>query len=116
MIKLKVSENRSEELFDDVPHVLFQRNRHLWWRIREDGTVPARCVLWFFCWAFNGDHSPRAEAACKDIWRQIMPISFAEFNAKVGYDYCERFRYSEAEKFIENEVEQFLKKSKKEEA
>lgn len=110
MIKLKVSKQRVEDLFRTVPHKLFQRTKNIWWKVREDGTVTARSALWFFCWAYNGDNSPKAEIACEEIWHEIMPISYAQFDATVGYDYSERFRYSPDEEFIEKEVGELLAK------
>ena len=113
MIYLKVSKGRVEDLFKTVvtkkkkPHKLFQRTKNDCWMIREDGSVKATSVLWFFCWAFNGDHSPSAEIACKEIWKEIMPFSFSFFNNTVGYEYAHRFRYS-LDEFIEKELETLL--------
>lgn len=114
MIHLKVSKERVEDLFKTVitktkkPHKLFQRTKNYRWMIRDDGTVKAVSVLWFFCWAFNGDHSLSAEIACEQIWKEIMPFSFSSFHIKVGYQYAHRFRYSPDEKFIEKELESLL--------
>ena len=114
MIYLKVSKERVEDLFKTVvtkkkkPHKLFQRTKNYRWMIRKDGSVKAVSVLWFFCWAFNGDHSPSAQIACEEIWKEIMPFSFSFFNEIVGYEYAHRFRYSQDEEFIEKELEALL--------
>lgn len=109
MIKLKVSRERVEELFQTVEHKLFQRKKDIHWRVREDGSVRTQSVLWLFCWAYNGDGSPKAQVACEEIFNEIMPFSCAFFDAKVGYDYAERFRYSPSD-YIETELKELLAK------
>lgn len=120
MIYLKVSKEKVDDLFKTVktkeakPHKLFQRTKNDYWMIREDGSVKAVSVLWFFCWAYNGDNSPSAKIACEEIWKEIMPFSFSFFNEIVGYEYAHRFRYSPDEKFIEKELETlFAQKGRK---
>lgn len=108
MIHLKVSKERVDDLFKTVPNELFQKTKNYRWMIRADGSIKAVSVLWFFCWAFNGDNSPLAEIACEEIWKEIMPFSFSFFNNTVGYEYAHRFRYSPGESFIEKELEALL--------
>ena len=113
MIYLKVSPERVLELFQTVNHKLFQRKKDVHWRVREDGSVRAQSVLWLFCWAYNGDGSPKAQVACEEIFNEIMAFSCTFFDATVGYDYAKRFRYSSSD-YIEKELETLLtKKSEK---
>ena len=37
-----------------------------------DGSVRDQSVLWFFCWAENGDGSAETAVACEDIFNEIF--------------------------------------------
>lgn len=93
-LKLKVSPVEAEEILDSVPHDKFQKSRKKYWVVKEDGNIRPQSIFWLFCWAFNGDRSADAAAWCEDVFNQIMPFSYDDFLAKVGYDVSNRLRYS----------------------
>ena len=109
MIRLTVSPEIVEDLFKTVKHDKFQESRHRHWRVTGDGSVRDQSVLWFFCWAENGDGSAETAVACEDIFNEIFAFSFDFFKSRVGYDYANRFRYSPSD-YIEQEVAEMLQR------
>lgn len=109
MIRLTISPQGVEGLFKTVKHDKFQGSRHLHWHVTGDSSVRAQSVLWFFCWAENGDGSAETAVACEGIFNEIFPFSFDFFKSRVGYDYANRFRYSPSD-YIELEVAEMLQR------
>jgi hypothetical protein len=93
MIRLTVSPERPEELFKTVTHAKFQLSRAEYWHVDDDGSVRAQSILWFACWAENGDGSRQVAMACENIFNQIFPFIYGEFEARVGSDFAHSYRY-----------------------
>ena len=110
MIRLIVSPERAEELFKTVKHAKFQKSKAEHWHVNDDGSVRAQSILWFACWAENGDRSTEVARACEDIFNQIFQFSYGEFEAKVGYDFAHRYRYLRGEnRMLLEDIERMIR-------
>jgi len=49
--------------------------------VSPDGRVRAQSVLWLFCWAKTGMNSEEARQVSAQIFDEILPITFAKFDA-----------------------------------
>jgi len=110
MARLTVSPERAEELFKTVTHAKFQMSKAEHWQVGDDGSVRAQSILWFFCWAENGDRSRKVAMACEDIFNQIFPFSYGEFEARVGSDFAHRYRYLKGDnRMLLEDIERMLR-------
>ena len=106
MIRLKVSPEKAENLLDSIQNEKFRTGKRTRWKVDTNGNVKAQSVLWLFCWAYNGDGSKKAMQEAQEIFNEIFPFSYEEFNKKVGYEYAKKNRYSS--KNIDNDVKGML--------
>jgi len=113
MIKLKISRNDTERLFNTVSNKRFKTGITNNWVVDEDDFVRAQSILWLFCWAYNGDGSQKAMQQTRQIFDEIFPFSYNFFDARVGYEYAREKRYSNIN--IEEELQEMLAEYKENE-
>jgi hypothetical protein len=71
-----------------------------------NGEVRAQSALWLFCWAKTGMNSEGARIVAAEVFDQVMPMSFAQFDAVVEHGYARECRYTPRN--IEREFEEKL--------
>lgn len=103
---LKKSTDEAKKLVLSIPHKTCARAIAENWRVGADGTVRAQSVLWLFCWAKTGMNSEHARQVAVRVFDEIMPISFAEFDAAVDHQYARTSRY--AAHSVEHELQNML--------
>jgi hypothetical protein len=104
---LKKSTDEARKLVLSIPHKTCAQAIEENWKVGPDGSVRAQSVLWLFCWAKTGMNSEHARQSAVRIFDEIMPISFAEFDAAVDHQYARTSRY--AAHSIESELENILR-------
>jgi hypothetical protein len=105
---LKKSTDEARKLVLSIPHKTCARAIAENWRVESDGRVWAQSVLWLFCWAKTGMNSEHARQVAIRVFDEILPISFAEFDAAVDHQYARLSRY--AAHSIEHELEEILRR------
>jgi hypothetical protein len=103
---LKKSTDDARKLVLSIPHKTCTRAIAENWKVGPDGRVRAQSVLWLFCWAKTGMNSEHARQGAIRAFDDILPISFAEFDAAVDHQYARVSRY--ASHNIEHELEDIL--------
>jgi hypothetical protein len=103
---LKKSTDEARKLVLSIPHKTCERAIAENWKVGSDERVRAQSVLWLFCWAKTGMNSEHARRVAVRVFDEIMPISFAEFDAAVDHAYARESRY--ASHNIEHELEEIL--------
>ena len=103
---LKKSTDEARKLVLSIPHKTCSRAITENWKVAPDGRVQAQSVLWLFCWAKTGMNSEHARQAAVCVFNEILPISFAEFDAAVDHEYARKERY--ASHSIEDELQEIL--------
>ena len=106
MVQLQVTRQQAEGLLDGVNHSTFQDARRKYWIVSEDGHIRAQSIYWFFCWAKTGMKSEPTARACRLIFDEIFPFTFAEFDARVPHEFARLNRYSR--ETLENSLKAYL--------
>lgn len=76
------------------------------WKVEADGRVRAQSVFWLFCWGKTGMNSESARQSAVRVFDEILPISFAKFDAIVDHEYAREARYASHD--IEHELDKIL--------
>lgn len=105
-MRLKTSTSEAERMILSIPHKTCTKAINDHWNVRPDGTVRAQSVLWLFCWAKTGMNSEDARQASAQVFDDVLPISFAKFDALVDHQFARLNRYSSRD--IDDELEQML--------
>lgn len=79
------------------------------WKVEANGEVRAQSALWLFCWAKTGMNSEDARIVAGQVFDQLMPMSFAQFDSVVDHEYAREYRYSTHN--IERELQEKLASS-----
>jgi len=103
---LKKSIEEARKMVLSIPHTTCNRAVAENWSVEPDGRVRAQSVLWLFCWAKTGMNSAHARQVSIRIFDEILPISFADFDAAVDHEYARSSRYASHD--IEHELEDLL--------
>ena len=106
MLSLKVSSEKAIALIRTIPHSKCLNAINNQWVVKN-GTVQASSVCWLFCWGKTGLNSPKAAQAARNVFDEIMNISFNDFDSKVGYEWAREKRYENGA-YIEEEMKKFL--------
>ena len=105
-MQLKKSTDEAKKLILSIPHKTCARAITENWKVGPDGRVQAQSVFWLFCWAKTGMNSEHARQVAIRVFDEILPISFAEFDAAVDHQYARVSRY--AAHTIEHELVDIL--------
>ena len=106
-MQLTKSTDEVRKLVLSIPHKTCARAVEENWKVAPDGSVRAQSVLWLFCWAKTGMNSEHARQVARGVFDEIMPISFAEFDAAVDHQYARKSRYTPHS--MEHELEDILR-------
>jgi hypothetical protein len=108
-MKLKTSTEEAKRLILSIPHKTCAKAMEDHWKVDASGEVLAQSVLWLFCWAKTGMNSEDARIVAADMFDQLMPLSFAQFDAVVDHEYARECRYTPRN--IERDLEEKLASS-----
>ena len=89
-----------------IPHRACSKAVADHWEVSLDGIAQAQSVLWLYCWAKTGMNSESARRIAAQVFDEILPISFAQFDAVVDHAYARQRRYSSGD--IEKELGEIL--------
>jgi hypothetical protein len=90
-----------------IPHKTCAKAVEDHWSVdATTGEVRAQSALWLFCWAKTGMNSEDARIVAAGVFDQLMPLSFAQFDAVVDHEYARECRYTPRN--IERELEEKL--------
>lgn len=103
---LKKSTDEAMKLVLSIPHKTCARAVSGNWKVGQDGRVQAQSVFWLFCWGKTGMNSEHARQVAVRVFDEILPISFAEFDAAVDHEHARLARY--APHSVEHELERIL--------
>ena len=93
-MKLLVSNERAVDLLQTIPHSTCRSGMFRHWRVSPAGDVRAQSALWLFCWAKTGMNSQEAAGAAREIFNRLLPVSFAQFDARVSHSHARQKRYA----------------------
>ena len=102
-MKLKTSAEEAGRLILSIPHKTCAKAMNDHWRVEASGAVRAQSALWLYCWAKTGMNSEDARIVAAQVFDQVMPITFAQFDSAVDHEYAREHRYSPRD--IERELE-----------
>ncbi len=102
-IHLIVSIDDARKQLLSIPHNTCTKGIDKHWKVDRNGEVRAQSVLWLFCWAKTGMNSEHAREASVRVFNNILPWSFADFDAAMDHKYAQKARYSPRN--IEDEFE-----------
>jgi len=105
-MKLKTSAEEARRLISSIPHKTCAKAMNDHWEVAASGEVRAQSTLWLFCWANTGMNSEEARMVAAQVFDQVMPISFAQFDIVVDHEYARECRYTPRD--IERELEEKL--------
>jgi len=106
-MKLKTSPEEARRLILSIPHKTCARAVEDHWSVdATNGEVRPQSALWLFCWAKTGMNSEDARIVAAEVFDQVMPLSFAQFDAVVNHEYARECRYTPRN--IERELEEKL--------
>jgi hypothetical protein len=108
-MNLKESKSPADarRLLLSIPHKTCEKGIANNWEVASDGRVRAQSVFWLFCWAKTGMNSQQAREVAVRVFDEILPISFAQFDAAVDHEYARVARYASHD--IERELEEILR-------
>jgi hypothetical protein len=104
-MRLNLSNIEAVQLLESIPHKTCRRAIPTHW-LTIGCHSTAQSVLWLFCWAKTGMNSPEAANVSRDIFNRLLPISFADFDARVSHEYARINRYTAGD--IERELAEML--------
>ena len=105
-MRIKILANDARKLILSIPHQTCAKALDEHWKVSADGTVRAQSVLWLFCWAKTGMNSEEARQVSAQVFNEILPISFADFDGVVDHAYARECRYTNRD--IEDEFDGIL--------
>jgi hypothetical protein len=109
-MKLKTSPEEARRLILSIPHRTCAKAVDDHWRVNAiKGEVRAQSALWLFCWVKTGMNSEDARIVAAQVFDQVMPLSFAQFDAVVDHEYARECRYTPRN--IERELKEKLASS-----
>jgi hypothetical protein len=94
-MKLLVTNAEALRLIQSIPHASCIEGSKNNWVVSDQGNATAQSALWLFCWAKTGMGSRKAAQAAKEVFDQIFPVKFVEFDARVDHQYARDNRYSD---------------------
>ena len=77
-----------------IPHKTCAKAAADHWKVSLDGTVRAQSVLWLYCWAKTGMNSEEVRQVAAQVFDEILPIRFTDFDAVVDHAYARERRYT----------------------
>jgi hypothetical protein len=94
-IKLLATNAEALRLIQSIPYAsCIKRGKHNW-VVSDQGNATAQSALWLCCWAETRMGNREAARAAKEVFDQIFPVKFVEFDAQVDHDYARDHRYSD---------------------
>ena len=105
-MRIKTSADHARALVLSIPHKTCARAVGDHWKVSLDGTVRAQSVLWLYCWAKTGMNSGEARQVAAQVFDEILPIGFADFDAVVDHEYARERRYASGD--IQAELDEVL--------
>lgn len=94
-MKLKTSPEEARGLILSIPHRTCAKAMDDHWKVdATNGEVRAQSALWLFCWAKTGMNSEDARIVAAQVFDQVMPLSFAQFDTVVDHEYARECRYT----------------------
>jgi hypothetical protein len=103
VMHIKTSVDRAGQLVLTIPHKSCAKAIVEHWRVAPDGTIRAQSVYWLYCWAKTGMNSEEARHQATQVFDEILPVSFADFDAVVDHACARDLRY--ASRDVEDELE-----------
>jgi hypothetical protein len=86
MANLRVSQAEAMRLLQTIPHSKCVQSIPTNWEVESKGHVHYHSVCWLFCWATTGMSSQEAAARSREVFNQILNISYNQFNAAWNND------------------------------
>lgn len=93
-MKLKIPTQQAVNLLYTIPHRSCRKAIPEHWCVDEDGEVTAQSVCWLFCWAKTGMNSPEAAIVSREVFDQLLPLTFVQFDQCVPHEIARTIRYT----------------------
>jgi hypothetical protein len=105
-MRLTVDPSKAIALLSSIPHATCHAGIQTRWRVDGNSNATAESVLWLYCWAKTGQGSDSARLVSTEVFDQIFPVSFAQFDKCLNdHEWARRNRYTEtAQKNVEQEL------------
>ena len=103
-MRIKTSPGQARALVLSIPHKTCAKATADHWRVSSEGTVRAQSVFWLYCWGKTGMNSEKARHVAAQVFDEILPIRFTDFDAVVDHADARELRYASGD--IEGGVEQ----------
>lgn len=94
-MRLLVDNAEAERLVASIPHRTCVDASENNWIVSDQGNAKAQSVLWLFCWGKTGMGSREAARVSREVFDQIFPIKFTQFDALVDHEWARANRYSD---------------------
>jgi hypothetical protein len=108
MVSLKIAPALARSYLMSVTNSAYRKGLSKYWRVNDDGHVPAQSVCWLFCWAKTGNSDDSVKEGARQIFNAILDVPFTLFDEQVPLPWAESTRYADGD--MDAELEKLLNK------
>jgi hypothetical protein len=109
-MRIKTSVGQALTRLLEIPHRSCTKAVADHWKVSSDRTVKAQSVFWLYCWAKTGMNSEKSRKIAVQVFDEILPISFARFDAVTNHANAREWRYTSGD--IEEQLDQILARAR----